>query len=68
MTKKASISVSHESSGMPRDLYDRIQTCAHALYTARGCFPGHELEDWLKAEKIVLVEYFPERDRSCRSR
>lgn len=29
------------------------QRIAQALFEARGCVPGHELDDWLKAESLV---------------
>ena len=27
---------------------------AHELYLRRGCEPGHDVEDWLNAERILL--------------
>jgi Protein of unknown function (DUF2934) len=30
--------------------YDDIARCAYELYERRGCEPGHELDDWLRAE------------------
>jgi len=32
---------------------EKIQARAYALYVARGCKPGHSLEDWLKAETEI---------------
>ncbi len=32
---------------------ERIRKKAQELYERRGRQPGHELEDWLEAEKIV---------------
>jgi Protein of unknown function (DUF2934) len=29
---------------------------AYSLYVARGRAPGHELEDWLEAERLVREE------------
>lgn len=31
----------------------RIHAAAYALYEARGCEDGHDLEDWLAAEATV---------------
>ena len=31
----------------------RIHEVAYALYEARGCVDGHDLEDWLAAEAAV---------------
>jgi hypothetical protein len=30
--------------------HDKIANRAHQLYEARGREPGHDMEDWLKAE------------------
>jgi hypothetical protein len=35
-------------------LQQEIERCAYFLYEKRGCEPGHEMEDWLEAEKQVL--------------
>jgi Protein of unknown function (DUF2934) len=35
-------------------LRERIEQRAYALYEARGSEPGHELEDWTKAESEIL--------------
>ena len=32
-----------------------IQHLAYDLYEARGHVPGHEVEDWLRAEKEILA-------------
>lgn len=34
----------------------RIHEAAYALYEARGCVDGHDLEDWLAAEASVARE------------
>jgi hypothetical protein len=34
----------------------RIAEQAYYLYEKRGCVPGHEAEDWLEAERLVLAE------------
>jgi hypothetical protein len=34
----------------------RIHEAAYALYEARGCIDGHDLEDWLAAEASVAHE------------
>ena len=39
---------------------ERIQERAHQLYMDRGQEPGHELDDWLQAEREV-AEQKPER-------
>ncbi|AOF87224.1 hypothetical protein BSY239_20 [Hydrogenophaga sp. RAC07] len=35
---------------------ERIHEVAYALYEARGCVDGHDLEDWLAAEASVARE------------
>ncbi len=31
--------------------YDIVARHAYDLYLARGCAPGHDVEDWLQAER-----------------
>lgn len=35
---------------------EEIARRAHEFYLARGAQPGHEMEDWLRAEKEILEE------------
>lgn len=35
------------------DREQAIREAAYACFEARGCEPGHELDDWLKAETMV---------------
>jgi hypothetical protein len=37
----------------PADREQAIREAAYALFEARGCEPGHELDDWLEAEVHV---------------
>lgn len=37
----------------PADREQAIREAAYAFFEARGCEPGHELDDWLKAEAQV---------------
>ena len=37
----------------PIDLDAQIRQRAYELYQERGCAPGHETEDWTRAEKEV---------------
>lgn len=37
-------------------LHQRIAEKAHELYECRGCCHGRDLDDWLEAEKLVLVD------------
>lgn len=38
---------------------DRIARKAYDLYQRRGWTDGHDLDDWLEAERIVLSELSP---------
>lgn len=33
---------------------DEIAKLAYEFFMKRGCSHGHDMEDWIKAEKIVL--------------
>ena len=35
-------------------LRQEIEQYAYHLYEQRGCEPGHELDDWLEAEKQLM--------------
>ena len=35
------------------DLDQKIAEKAYELYVARGCENGHDVEDWIQAERIV---------------
>lgn len=39
----------------PADLEAKIRQRAYELYLERGNTPGHENEDWLKAEREILA-------------
>ena len=38
------------------DLYTRVTLKAYDLYQQRGEDPGHDLDDWLIAERLVKAE------------
>jgi hypothetical protein len=42
--------------GYKGQLNEKIKKIAQSLYEKRGRIPGHELDDWLEAEKIVMRE------------
>ena len=43
------------SAPTPIDLEAQIRTRAYELYQERGCAPGQENDDWLRAEHEVLA-------------
>jgi hypothetical protein len=45
----------------------RIAERAYQLYEKRGCIPGHDAEDWLNAERLVLGELSPQPKKSSKS-
>jgi hypothetical protein len=36
------------------NLHDEIAAVAYELFETRGCVHGHDLDDWLDAERTVL--------------
>ena len=38
------------------DLHGEVAKTAYNFYVKRGMIDGNDLEDWLKAEKIVTVQ------------
>jgi hypothetical protein len=38
------------------ELYERVARKAYELYQERGEEPGHDLDDWLAAERLVKEE------------
>jgi Protein of unknown function (DUF2934) len=41
-------------TGLPTDVEIQITQRAYELYSARGGEAGHDLEDWLRAEKEIM--------------
>lgn len=41
---------------VPDDLYEKIAQRAYELYERRGGEWGHDMEDWLEAERAVREE------------
>jgi Protein of unknown function (DUF2934) len=41
-------------AGRPTQVEVKINSRAYELYLQRGCGPGRELEDWLRAEQEVM--------------
>ncbi len=39
------------------NLHDEIAAVAYELYVAGGCVPGRDLDNWLDAERLVLVKH-----------
>lgn len=41
-------------SSNPRPTHDEIAALARAIYQEKGCQPGHDLDNWLEAEKRLI--------------
>ena len=55
-SREIPIKVVSEFSLSDDQLRQRIATKAYELYECRGCCHGHDVEDWLEAERLVLAE------------
>ncbi len=47
---------------LPDGMWDRIAQKAYELWEERGRRAGHDLEDWLDAETIVMEEIHEARE------
>ncbi|ULA63505.1 MAG: hypothetical protein LZF86_110203 [Nitrospira sp.] len=47
---------------LPDGMRERIAVKAYELWSERGCRDGHDLEDWLDAEVIVMEEIHEARE------
>lgn len=53
------ITATHSPNGSSDQHHRRIAAAAFALYERRGRQGGHELDDWLAAERQVLLVEIP---------
>jgi hypothetical protein len=51
--KKSQNRIMDHLSGTP-SLQEQIEARAHEIYLARGAESGHELDDWLQAEREIM--------------
>jgi hypothetical protein len=59
LKKKEKVSETGSSSSPTLDsqsLQQKIASCAYELFLKRGQAHGHDLEDWLEAEREVLAK------------
>ena len=47
---------------LPNGMWERIAKQAYELWERCGCREGHDLQDWLDAEKIVMKEMHEARE------
>lgn len=55
---RSSSSESFRMSGNQNQLTDMVRKKAYELYEKRGRKPGHSMDDWLEAERIVKSKAF----------
>jgi hypothetical protein len=53
MAKIMSTSTGAVRTASRKDLSSMVQKKAYELYAKRGKRPGHEMDDWLEAERLV---------------
>lgn len=51
--------------GTKKNFHDEIVRVAYELYEKRGMVHGHDLEDWLEAERIVLERHAEDREHDA---
>ena len=49
---------------LPNPTHEEIARCAYLIYESRGRAPGHDLEDWLEAEALLIAGRKPEAGRT----
>lgn len=55
VTSTAQVRKASSVTSQTVDLEGQIRQRAYEFYQERGCTPGHENEDWLRAEREVLA-------------
>ncbi len=59
---RSPLAVSPQSIELPDGMRERISKKAFELWQARGYRDGHDFEDWLDAEAIVMEEIHEARE------
>jgi len=49
------------AESMDQEMREQIEKRAYELFEARGAEPGHELEDWVRAELEIVQQTRPQR-------
>jgi len=62
LTKHAPLAASPQSIELPDGMRSRITKKAFELWQERGYRDGHDIEDWLDAEAIVMEEIHEARE------
>jgi hypothetical protein len=56
------LAASPQAIELPDSMRERISSKAFELWQAGGCRDGHDLEDWLDAEAIVMEQIHEARE------
>ena len=59
---RSPLAASSQSIELPDGMGERISKKAFELWQERGCRDGHDFEDWLDAETIVMEETHEARE------
>jgi len=59
---RSTLAASPQSIELPNGMRERILRKAYELWGERGYRDGHDLEDWLDAEAIVMEEIHEARE------
>ena len=55
--RKTALSASTTGVGSSAARQDEVAQAAYELFERRGRLPGHDIEDWLEAERIVRAHH-----------
>ena len=56
-TEKSSLTGSESLTAKARPTREEIELRAYQIYVERGCVDGHEVDDWLQAERELDEKY-----------
>jgi hypothetical protein len=59
LTMKNEFTLAEKDGTRPRrdkPTHDQIAALAHRIYLEHGCQPGHDVDDWLRAEELLTQE------------
>ena len=59
---RSPLAASPQSNALPDGMWERISRKAFELWQDRGYRDGHDLDDWLDAEAIVMEEIHEARE------
>jgi HSP20 family molecular chaperone IbpA len=54
----------HDLVGLENKIHEMIAVRAHQLFERRGCLPGHDVDDWIQAERQLIYLCRYEMDES----